>query len=101
MNKGMIFSVDAVLALIMVIILAGWLAQQSTTTEENSNVFEEVQMQALDKAAIALYNGIGGADETIDFGTEMGKCFIVYDLDPNNDLGTMATPNKKQVCAER
>jgi len=101
MSRGMIFSVDAVLALIMVVILAGWLAQQSTTAEESSNAFEAVQMQALDEAAIALYSGIGGAGETINFGTEMGKCFIVYGLNPDNELGVQATPIKKQVCAER
>jgi len=99
MKKGIMFSTDAILALAMVIIFIAWAPSQINAMEEQGKALENMQDQAMDKAIIGHYQGTPG---TALIGNEqVYKCVATYEINPNNDLGTMATPNKKNFCEAR
>lgn len=87
MARGMIFSTDAALALITVIILAAWLPQQLNAGEEKGGAFENLHDQALDRAVMGFYDGLSGDSPDFD-DSEFVKCVEVHTIDPNNNLGT-------------
>ena len=99
-GKGIIFSIDAILALLIVVILAGWMAQHSLNAVESASTFENVKRNALDEAIISSYSRIPGII-SISPAAEQGKCATVYSLDPNNDLGERSVAAARQVCTER
>ena len=99
MNRGMLFTMDAVLALIAVIVLAAYLPQQFSTSESKETVIESLNQKAVDRAIIDFYSGTT-SNESITANAEFGKCAVVYTLDPNNDLGTTAAPQPQTFCEE-
>jgi len=102
MRKGIIFSLDATLALIIIIILAAVFVQQYQAVYEKGSASETLHVAVLDKAIIGLYNGIeGGTDETISNEAEFGECMAVYDLYPDDsDLSNRSKPIKRIFCEE-
>jgi hypothetical protein len=91
--RGIIFSTDAALALITVIVLVAWLPQQLNTAEEKGEAYENLQDQALDRAVMGFYNE--GPGDFPDFeDREFVKCVRVYGIDPNNNLGVRDLESK-------
>lgn len=86
MTRGMIFSTDAALALITVIVLVAWLPQQLNIAEEKGEAYENLQDQALDRAVMGFYDDLSGDSPDFD-NAEFAKCVAVYTIDPNNNLG--------------
>jgi len=99
MNKGMIFSTDAALALITVIILAAWLPQQLNAAEEKGGAFENLHDQALDRAVMGFYEELDG-DSPADYeNVDFARCVAVYTIDSKlNDLGTRDNPDIESFC---
>jgi len=96
MNKGIVFSTDAVVALIVVMSLAAWLPHQLSAAEEQGNAFDNLQQQSLDRAIMGFYKGLAG--EEPDFkSSDFIKCTKVYSIGPNNNLGTRDLQSK-QFC---
>jgi len=98
MNKGIIFSMDAALALVVVILLAASLPYHYYAGEEQGSAFEKLQDKARDRAIVGFYKGLEG-QETISNEAKIGKCVAVYTIDPNNDLG-QRDEDTKSFCEE-
>jgi hypothetical protein len=92
MKKGFLFTLDAALALILVIILAAALATQQNALPEKGGISSSLRQQAEDAAIIGFYLNQTGETPPITFSGEYGECTIIYTLDPNNALGTQALP---------
>lgn len=104
MNRGIIFSTDAALALIVVIILAAWITVQFNAAEEKGAVFESLHNKALDWAITEFYRGGTTVPATpgvsvISDTAEFGECAVFYTLDPDNGPGR-AAPVKQTFCEE-
>ncbi|MFA4855831.1 MAG: hypothetical protein WC634_04590 [archaeon] len=98
MKKGIIFTTDAILALIAVIVLLAMIPMQAGNSE--SKVFENLNDRARDEAITSFYKGTTGSNTSIEGTSMFGKCVIYYSLDPNNGLGAQAQPQKKVFCEE-
>ena len=100
MKRGIIFSMDASLALIAVVVLAASLPIQFNAMEEKGSAYESLHEQAMDKAIAGFYLDQPG--ETPNFsGKEFGKCTVVYTLleDPtSNNLNGPDIPLEKVFC---
>lgn len=100
MKRGIIFSMDACLALIAVVILAASLQLQFSAMEEKGSAYENLQEQAMDKAIVGFYLDQPG--EIPDFsGKEFGKCTAVYtlmEIPAGNNLNAQETPVEKVFC---
>ena len=99
MRKGIIFTADAVLALILVILLASWLPQQIYAGEEYGGGFESLAARAGDKAIMGMYNRENG-NEVISSGAKLGKCAVYYTIRSNNDLTRPDGLDKESFCEE-
>ena len=99
MKKGIMFSMDAALALIIVIIFVAWAPQQINAIEEQGSAFENMQIQALDKAIIGYYEGNPGT--VLNGSEEVYQCIPAYNLNPNNNLGERANPVPEEFCEVR
>ena len=97
MARGMIFSTDAALALITVIILVAWLPQQLNAGEEKGGAFENLHDQALDRAVMGFYDGLSG--DSPDFENfEFVRCVEFHTIDSDNILGTRDSPDTENFC---
>ena len=99
MNRGIMFTMDAVFALIIVILLIAYLPQQLNAAEEDGHAFENLQSQALDKAIIGYYEESIG-NEIISETARQGKCVVVYTIDPGNDLAAGEVIIRDSFCEE-
>ena len=100
MKQGFLFTLDAVLALILVILLAAALAMQQNALPEKGGISSSLRQKAEDKAIVGFYLNQANEDCS-DFSTiEYCECAIIYTLNPNNDAGR-ATSNLKTVCREK
>jgi len=101
MKRGFLFTFDAALALILVIILAAALATQQNALPEKGNVSGALRAQVDDRAAVELYLlYLNHLSESPPVGKEYYECTTIYNLDPNNALGTQATLEQKTFCEE-
>ena len=98
MRRGIIFTTDAILALIVVMILLAMIPMQAGSGE--SKVFENLNDRARDEAITSFYNGAAGINPSIDATSRFGKCAIYYSLNPDLELGTRAQPQKNIFCEE-
>lgn len=99
MKKGFLFTMDAVLALILVMILAAALATQQNALPEKGNVSGALRAQVDDRAAVELYLlYLNHSSESPPVEKEYYECATIYNLDPNNALGTQATLEQKTFC---
>ena len=76
------FTTDAVLALIAVMLFIAWLPYQ-TGSQSGSQVFENLSDQARDKAITNFYKDNPSTSTEISEGAEFGKCFEVYSIEPS------------------
>lgn len=98
MRKGMIFTTDAILALMIVMILLAMIPMQAGNSE--SSVFENLNDKARDEAITSFYEEGAGDVVGISEDAAFGKCAIYYGLDPNNGLEVQAQPQKNIFCEE-
>ncbi len=98
-QQGLLFSLDGLLSLILVIVLAGVIAQQGLATEEKSGAFEGLNDKAFDRAMVDMYREAPSA-EAINASAEFGKCVEVYYLEPDNALNVRATHIVQSFCEE-
>lgn len=94
MNKGFLFTFDAALALILVIILAAALAAQQNALPEKGGISSSLRQRAEDEAIVGFYLNQASTSAELT-GQEYGECAIIYDLDPNNTLGVRADPDNE------
>jgi len=99
MRKGILFSVDAMLALIVVIMFLALVPQQFDTENQRSSALRSLGSQAHDRAVVGFYKGTSG-NESVDIDAELGKCEVYYRLDPDNGLGSRARAVPKQFCED-
>ena len=97
-QKGLLFSLDGVLSLILVIILAGAIVQQASL-EEKGGAFESLNDKAFDRAMLGMYNGTASA-QAINAAAEFGECVVLYYLDPDNALDAPAVRTAQSFCEE-
>ena len=97
MKKGIIFTTDAILALIAVMILLTMIPMQAGNSE--SKVFENLDDRARNRAIISFYEKTPG-NESIRANAAFGKCAVYYSLEPDNGLGVQAQPGKKVFCED-
>ncbi len=81
MKKGIIFTTDAILALIAVMLFIAWIPHQIGQQTEN-HIFENISEQARDKAITNFYEETTRI-ESINQTSEFGKCFTVYSINPS------------------
>ncbi len=77
--KGFIFSLDAVLALILVMMAGAVITMQPASITEREDVSAALRQQAEDRAITAFYLG-NSASESIDSGADYGECGVFYEL---------------------
>jgi hypothetical protein len=105
MKHGFLFTMDAVLALILVIILAAALATQQNALPEKGGISSSLRQRAEDEAIVRFYLN-QASEECPAFSTiEYCECAIIYTLNPNNTLGVQALPEPpsnppKKFCEE-
>ena len=98
-QKGLLFSLDGLLSLILVIVLAGAIVQQASMDEKGS-AFEGLNDKAYDRAMVGMYRNVISA-ETIDADAEFGKCAVVYRYNLlANPLDAPAVPAVQSFCEE-
>ena len=94
------FTTDAILALIAVILFLGWIPYQMSS-QSGSQVFENISDQARDKAIINFYeNNPGCVSNCITSTAKFGKCFVVYSIDPTGNIGSRAPIIENVFCEE-
>jgi hypothetical protein len=99
MKKGMIFTIDAVLALIVVIILLAMVPMQAMDNG-GGKVSRNLGGRARDSAITAYYRG-ETASQSISQQATFGKCAVYYALDPNaSDLEEASAPEENVFCEE-
>ncbi len=102
MRKGIMFTTDAILALIAVMLFVAWVPYQ-IGPQSGNQVFENLSEQARDKAITEFYK-INPDDlitnETINPASEFGKCVAVYYIDPSGNIGFPAPVEKNVFCEE-
>ena len=100
MKKGIMFTTDAVLALIAVMLFLAWIPYQMGS-QSGSQVFENISDQARDKAIINFYEGNSGCGSNCITSTaKFGKCFAVYSIDPTGNIGSPAPIIENIFCEE-
>ncbi|MCX6799070.1 MAG: hypothetical protein NTW59_03180 [Candidatus Diapherotrites archaeon] len=103
MNRGFVFSMDAALALVAVIIVLGTAAQQYSPADESGGVSEQLQQKAYDRAVTGNYArnlaSTPGVTETIGQNADFGECTVLYTLNPNSPGGQSAV-QKNTFCEE-
>ena len=98
MRKGIMFTTDAILALIAVMLFIAWIPYQ-IGSQSGNQVFENLSDKARDIAITNFYEGTSGA-ETINPASEFGKCVAVYYLDPSLNIGFPAPVEENVFCEE-
>ncbi len=98
MKKGIMFTTDAVLALIAVMLFLAWVPYQ-IGSQSGSQIYENISDQARDRAIIEFYNDSAG-NESIDADAKFGKCFVVYSIDPTGNIGSRAPIVENIFCEE-
>jgi hypothetical protein len=106
MRKGMIFTMDAALALVVVMLLAATLPAQVQANMQEETLNQKLHQKALDRGISALYNqdvsGYSGPnEEAIDPANRFGECVEIHSLieDPAaSSLGARDIPVKGVFC---
>lgn len=110
MRKGIIFSIDAALALVLVIVLAAAIAAQYSAADGKEQVLSSIAEETQDAAVVGLYLGKSagdfGLDSSFDAGAgEFVKCTNSYELNPNNGFSEVALGDgfftEKKFCGVR
>jgi len=100
MKKGFLFTFDAVLALILVIILATALAAQQNALPEKGGVSSTLRQQAEDKAITGFY--LNKTGESVPAPpVEYYECSAIYEMlktPTTNNLGNREPVSKKIFC---
>ena len=81
MRKGFIFSLDAAIALAIVIIAIGVLAQQQSAASGSANVSENLHKKALDRAVTGFYGGQTSNETLEGSAPDFGECTVIYTFD--------------------
>ncbi len=92
------FTTDAILALIAVILFIAWIPHQ-IDSQSGNQIFENLSEQARDSAVINFYEENPGV-ETIDPDAEFGKCVVVYSIDFGGNIGSFAPIEKNVFCED-
>jgi len=90
MRKGIMFTTDAILALIAVMLFLAWIPYQMSSQAGNQ-IYENISDQARDKAITSFYKGNPSTNIEIDEGAEFGKCVAVYSIDPSVGVSDLIT----------
>ncbi len=93
MGKGMIFTMDAALALVVVMLVAATLPAQVQANLEEENLNQKLHQRALDRGISALYkedvSGYSGSnEEEIGATDRFGECVEVHGLMEDPTTGT-------------
>ncbi|MBN2067502.1 MAG: hypothetical protein JW744_03470 [Candidatus Diapherotrites archaeon] len=100
MKSGFIFTFDAVLALLIVMLLAGAIAVQYSALPGKENVSDALRQKAQDRAITGFYLNSGG--DSPDFSSaEFGECAAAHDLLENpkaNSIGSQESVSEKFFC---
>jgi len=87
MRKGFIFSLDAAIALAIVIIAIGVMAQQQNALDSGSaNVSENLHKKALDRAVTGFYGGQTSNETLEGSAPDFGECAVIYTFDQVSGL---------------
>lgn len=95
MKKGIMFTTDAIFALIAVMLFLAWLPYQMSS-QSGSQVFENLSEQARDSAITNFYKDNPSPNPSIDADAEFGKCVAVYSIIP----GLGGTVDETFFCEE-
>jgi len=82
-RKGFIFSFDAIVALVLVMVLAGTVVTQQQALEDKGWAYESLHDKVTDRALIAMYQGTPN-NEAIGGEAEFGECYKIFILDPES-----------------
>jgi len=99
MRKGIVFTMDGTLALIIVVIAIAAIPAVMQSEEEKGNPMQVLGSIAVDKANIDYYTGhpdnVGISEDA-----EFGQCAVYYTIEPNNSLLTRAEPQEAKACKD-
>ena len=84
MRKGFIFSLDAAIALAIVIIAIGALAQQQSALDSGADIPGELHKKALDRAVTGFYGGQTSSETLEGIAPDFGECAAVYSMNIGN-----------------
>jgi len=99
-QTGVLFSLDGLLCIIMVIVMAGAIVQQGLATEEKSGAFAGLNDKAFDRAMTDMYRNIASA-QTLGGTAEFGKCVEIYYYNlVGNPLNAPAVATAQSFCEE-
>jgi len=106
MKRGILFSMDAILALLAVILFFAWTPQLLNVSTEEANGFESFGAKVFDEATIMFYKEFSSIDSVSDPEFDSAKfvrCVDFYVADSSNDLGNMENVSdyKNTYCEGR
>ena len=81
-GKALVFSFDAVFALVVVIIAIGAISMNYFASEAESSAYESVSNKAMDRAVVGFYLNQSGSGDIST--AKFGRCYTVLRYDPNN-----------------
>jgi hypothetical protein len=102
MSRGFIFSVDAALALVIVMIAVAAVSQAGSPNA-GEEVSAQLKIKAVDKGVVGFYTtkiADTPVHEQIGPSVEFGECSALYAINPNGVLGSQSTPVKSTFCEE-
>ncbi|MBN1941284.1 MAG: hypothetical protein JW772_03825 [Candidatus Diapherotrites archaeon] len=80
MKRGVVFTTEAVLAIVVIAIVTSSVTLSYTQKEGNAREFETLKEKAMDSATIASYTN-QTANQEIDQGAEQGYCAQYVECD--------------------
>ena len=102
MKKGFIFSLDAALALMVVIGMGAMLAMHFQTVEPEIEAYYSSSIKARDSAVVGFYTGQDavtlGLETNIDSDAEFGSCTVVYEAGEIELDGQRADLIERKYC---
>ena len=93
-TRGFIFTIDAIMALVIIMILAGGLVVHYQNMESQPGVYQKSFENSRDDAMVNFYMG---SDAQENFGVNLSSCYTYYTYNPDNGSG-QATADEKKVC---
>jgi len=104
MKKGFIFSTDAAIGIAVVFLAIGTASLFYFNTGSEAKIFQTIEQNASDAAAIGFYLNKTPADmgmgTAISDDAKQGYCATNYTYNPDNQLGTQAVPAEKKYCGK-
>lgn len=96
LQKGFVFTSDAVMGLAIVILITSLIAVNYTAVEKSTDSFKSIESKTSDNAVVGFYKNISSS-QSLDSGAKFAKCNSSFNLIPSA-TADQALPVKKTFC---